>query len=76
MKQRFYQVIILGLVICSAFTFGACGSFGDNTEYSVLSSGNQTADGYIYDLYENRTASITGYIGQEVVINITESLDG
>ncbi len=47
------------VTVCAAL--GSCGMLGDETEYAIVSENNKSDDGFIYSLYENNTAVITGY---------------
>lgn len=74
-KKTFKRMLLLFLAItipCAAFS---CNSFG-NTEYAVVSEGNVSADGFIYDKYENSTVRITGKEEFANLLVIPEEIDG
>ena len=73
MKKRFsiLAALLLGAVMASAALSG-CGGI----QYAVVSSGNVSAEGLIYDLYENGEASVTGRQGTETDLVIPASVDG
>lgn len=52
------SAFIMLFVVCAVL--GSCGIFSDDTEYAIVSENNVSADGFIYSLYENDTAVITG----------------
>jgi ADP-glucose pyrophosphorylase len=46
-------------------------------EYAVISTGNVSADGmFQYDVYENRTAVITGGTANDICLTIPAMIDG
>ncbi len=53
----------------------SCNSFS-NTEYAVVSEGIISADGFIYDKYENSTVRITGVENTPILLNIPAEIDG
>ena len=64
---------IVLILLFSLFTFCAC----DGTiEYAVISENTTSSDGYIYTLYENNTAVITGITNPEQkILRIPETID-
>lgn len=64
------------LILCIAMTaFASCNSFSD-TEYAIVSENNISADGFIYDKYENSTVRITGIENSTKILVIPEQIDG
>ena len=52
-----------------------CNSF-QNTEYAIVSEGILSADGFIYDKYENSTVKITGMENVPALLKIPAEIDG
>lgn len=75
--QRKIRIIILAAVgIVLAAMMCGCGMFSDNTEYAPVSTGNTSSDGFYYDLYENGSATVTGWASLGKVMTIPDKLDG
>lgn len=72
------QTKILALLLAAAAVLwlGGCGMLHDDTSYAMVSSGNRSADGFYYDLYENGAAVISGCDSSAKQITIPEKLDG
>lgn len=52
--------LLCAALMLACVTLCSCGVFGGDTEYAVKSENNTSSDGFIYSLYENNTAIITG----------------
>ena len=64
---------IILMLLCALLAFSACDGA---IEYAVISENNTSSDGYIYTLYENNTAVITGIKNPEQkVLRIPEKVD-
>ncbi len=63
----------LTLLLLSLLAFGGCGL---EIEYAVVEEGIVSEEGYIYSVYENNTACITGYEGQALIVTIPDELGG
>ena len=64
--------VLLTLLLCMA----GCSMSGE-PEYAIISTGNTSADGmFQYDVYENRTAVITGGTANDICLTIPAMLDG
>ncbi len=72
MKQK----ILFFVLLCTSLLLAvSCGSFSE-TEYALVSEGNISADGFIYDKYENSTVRITGTEGKPAILIIPSEIDG
>ncbi len=67
--------IFLAVLFLSLALLVSCQSFSD-TEYAVISEGNISADGFIYDKYENSTVRITGIENMPAELHIPSQIDG
>lgn len=66
----------LCLILCTILpALISCNSFSD-TEYAIVSEGNISSDGFIYDKYENSTVKITGIESMPVLLTIPAEIDG
>lgn len=74
-KILFVRVLVLLMALILACTAASCNSFG-NTEYAIISQNNTSADGFVYDKYENSTVRITGMESLPAVLVIPETIDG
>ena len=75
-KRFFIKPAVFCLVLLTAIcVFSACNSF-QNTEYAIVSEGNLSADGFIYDKYENSTVRITGMENVPLLLTIPDEIDG
>ncbi len=73
MKKRLLLIsALIAAALISAAALSGCGGI----EYALVSSGNVSAEGLIYDLYENGEASVTGRNGTETDLVIPASVDG
>ena len=64
--------MLLAILLCMA----GCTLSGE-PEYALISTGNTSADGmFQYDVYENRTAVITGGTANDICLTIPAMLDG
>ena len=68
------RTAILCIILIIALLSGLCACGG--IEYAVVSSGNLSAEGLYYDLYENGTAAITGRSGNDAELIIPKTVDG
>lgn len=67
------SLVVLMLTLCC---LAGCGMSGE-PEYAVISTGNVSADGmFQYDVYENRTAVITGGTANDICLTIPAMIDG
>lgn len=65
------------VILTSLLCLGGCGLLSDSTVYAKVSEGIISADGFIYDLYENGEAEIVGYDGEPPChLIIPDKLDG
>ena len=72
-KLRAAAILLCSLTLLSVLP--ACNSFSD-TEYAVVSEGNISADGFIFDKYENSTVRITGLDSSPRTLEIPEEIEG
>lgn len=73
-----YLIRLTALCLTVLIVFPAlmgCNSF-QNTEYAVVSEGILSADGFIYDKYENSTVKITGMENVPALLKIPAEIDG
>lgn len=64
------------LLICTVLPMlTSCNSFSD-TEYAVVREGIISAEGFIYDKYENSTVRITGIEHMPLLLKIPAEIDG
>ena len=70
---RIAALCIMLLTIFPMLT--GCNSFSE-TEYAIVSEGNMSADGFIYDKYENSTVRITGMDSVPLLLTIPAEIDG
>lgn len=69
-------VIGLCLILSCLLTMSGCAVAGE-PEYAILSTQNVSADGmFTYDVYENRTAVITGGTANDPCLTIPDMIDG
>ncbi|MBQ7320966.1 MAG: leucine-rich repeat domain-containing protein [Clostridia bacterium] len=74
--KKIPYLIVLILVFACLLCIGGCG-MGGEPEYALLSTGNVSADGtFTYNVYENRTAVITGGTANDVCLTIPAMIDG
>lgn len=69
------KLILIAAICLGLLTVISCGTFSD-TEYAVVSEGNISADGFIYDKYENSTIRITGIKKMPALLIIPTEIDG
>ena len=72
MKKGCFFILLL---LC-VFTLTACAGGFDDTEYAIISEGNVSEDGFIYSVYENKTAAITGIKTPDTVVTVPEKVGG
>ena len=71
--RKTVKLISLGLAMIILLTpFISCGEI----EYALVSSGNTSAEGFTYDLYEDGSAVITGGTVKDGILDIPASVDG
>lgn len=71
--RKTVKLISLGLAMILLFTpLISCGEI----EYALVSSGNTSAEGFTYDLYEDGSAVITGGTVLDGILDIPASVDG
>ncbi|MBO5701252.1 MAG: leucine-rich repeat domain-containing protein [Clostridia bacterium] len=77
MNQRFSTLIAAFclLLLTVIPMLAGCNSF-QNTEYAIVSEGIVSADGFIYDKYENSTVKITGMENVPLLLTIPAEIDG
>jgi len=75
-KGLFIHAVSLILLFSMVLTgLSACNSFSD-TEYAIVSENNVSADGFIYDKFENSTVRITGIEKMPMLLTIPAEIDG
>ena len=74
-KNIFKHVLMLVTALVLTCAAASCNSFG-STEYAVISQNNISADGFVYDKYENSTVRITGMESTPAVLVIPDKIDG
>ena len=74
-KTIFKHVLMLLTALALTCAAASCNSFG-STEYAIISQNNISADGFVYDKYENSTVRITGMENTPAVLVIPEKIDG
>ena len=74
-KNHIKHLLLLLFAVVLPFTAISCNSFG-STEYAVISENHVSADGFVYDKYENSTVRITGIEEAPRVLFIPETIDG
>lgn len=74
--SKIIRAAALVMLICLTLpALTCCNSFSD-TEYAVVSEGIISADGFIYDKYENSTVRITGIESMPLLLKIPAEIDG
>lgn len=73
-RVKALSVVLAAVLLCGVLT--SCRGFADDTEYAEVSSGNVSADGLIYTLYENGSAVVTGRESTAAHLIIPEEIDG
>lgn len=74
--SKLIRAAALIMLLCMALpALASCNSFS-NTEYAVVSEGIISADGFIYDKYENSTVRITGIENMPLLLKIPAEIDG
>ena len=71
-KVSRFLSLALALVMLSSLV--GCGLFKDTTVYAVVESGKES-EGFIYDVYENRTVTVTGTTLVDDYLIIPDTLD-
>lgn len=73
--KKIHRTVLIALALVLALPlFAACNSFSD-TVYAIVSENNVSADGFIYDKYENSTVRITGMESIPAVLKIPSEID-
>ena len=75
MKKIIRSAILAIFFIVLSLIF-SCGILEDDTKYAKISSGNISTDGFVYDLYENGAAHITGWKNPGLMLYIPDEIDG
>ena len=70
-KKTIFTALILSAALM-LLSLPGCGEI----EYALVSSGNVSSEGLIYDLYEDGSASVTGRTGDAPELVIPASVDG
>ena len=65
-------ICLFAVILSSLFS---CGMFEDNTVYAVIETGREE-NGFIYDVYENNTATLTGCTLTDATITVPDTLGG
>ena len=74
--QKMSYIIAFVVLLLTLCCLVGCGMTGE-PEYAVISTGNVSADGmFQYDVYENRTAVITGGTANDICLTIPAMIDG
>ena len=72
--KKIPYIIVLCLMLL--LLMSGCGSMAE-PQYALISTGNTSADGmFTYDVYENRTAVITGGTANDICLTIPDMIDG
>lgn len=74
-SKRIIRAVAVLLILAAVPLGGGCGLFSDSTVYAKTSEGNVSSDGFIYDLYENGEAEITGIKMAECRLIIPDTVD-
>ena len=72
MKKGCFFILLLLCVL----TLSACAGGFDDTEYAIISEDNVSEDGFIYSVYENKTAAITGIKTPDAIVTVPEKVGG
>lgn len=75
MKKIIRSAVLAIFFIVLSLIF-SCGILEDDTKYAKISSGNISSDGFVYDLYENGEAHITGWKNPGLMLYIPDEIDG
>ena len=74
--KKIPYILILALMTACILLMSGCAMNGE-PEYAIVSTGQVSADGmFQYDVYENRTAVITGGSANDICLTIPAMLDG
>lgn len=79
MKKNFKRITALAaaIILTLSFCLTGCGLLSDGTVYAKTAEGVISADGFIYDLYENGDIEIVGIEGEAPChLTIPDTLDG
>lgn len=71
----FKQLLLLLMALILSCSAASCAGFS-GTEYAVINENITSADGFVYDKYENSTVRITGMESLPAILRIPEKIDG
>lgn len=75
--RRARAVLVCAALLVACVCLSACGLLGSDTEYAVKNENNTSSDGFLYSLYENNTAIITGHKDATVsYLTVPSNVDG
>lgn len=74
--KKIPYILVFIILMIGLFMLNGCGMNGE-PEYAIKSTGHVSADGmFNYDVYENRTAVITGGVANDICLTIPAMIDG
>ena len=73
MRSKRLILIVLTCIVALVSITGCSSSF-DDTQYAVISENNLSPDGFVYSVYENNTAVITGINTSDAELTIPDTI--